>query len=285
MPVALLSPLVSVQLCESSSKTWISSNSTFLTKHVFAQQHCQSWVVCPLGLAFGGVEAHPSPQLSLPCHLFAPVKLPQFLSVQCRPAHFLIERCSEVQERRGAQCTSVFGLAQKCFFWLNPLVLRSSYNKLKGPNCPQGKGLATIDMWWDKSPVLIPNNPPPIPDRRDEHVSSVCFALWAARPQVQRCKTLYIQHIDPVRRSVWLGRDLECLQFTANPIFPVSLHILFKVKGHTECVYQIFLLTALTVGCCLSANLERWEMGIQVTRWREMNKELKLHYAVGYKSV
>ncbi|MEQ2231595.1 hypothetical protein ILYODFUR_002024 [Ilyodon furcidens] len=110
---------------------------------------------CPLGLAFGGFEARPPPQLSLPCHLFAPVKLPQFLSVQCRPAHFLIERCSEAQECRGAQCTSVFGLAQKCFSWLNPLVLRSSYNKLKGPNCPQGKGLATIDMWWDKSPVLI----------------------------------------------------------------------------------------------------------------------------------
>lgn len=100
----------------------------------------------------------PPPQLSLPhlCHPLAPVKLPQFLSVQCRAARFLIERCSEVQECRGAQCASVFGLAQKCFSWLNPLILRSSYNKLKGPNCPQGKGLATIDMWSDKSPALLP---------------------------------------------------------------------------------------------------------------------------------
>lgn len=113
-----------------------------------------------LGL-LADLKRTPSPRLSLLCHLFAPVKLPQFLSVQCRSAHFLIERCSEVQECRGAQCTSVFGLAQKCFSWLNPLVLRSSYNKLKGPNCPQGKGLATIDMWWDKSPVLIRGNPSP----------------------------------------------------------------------------------------------------------------------------
>lgn len=115
-------------------------------------------------LAKPRVELKPSPSPahsppSPPC----PVKLPQFLSVQCRPAHFLIERCSEVQECRGAQCASVFGLAQKCFSWLNPLVLRSSYNKLKGPNCPQGKGLATIDMWWDKSPVLLPRHPPPLP--------------------------------------------------------------------------------------------------------------------------
>lgn len=117
-------------------------------------------------------------------HLPAPVKLPQFLSVRCRPTHFLIEGCSEVQECRGAQCASVFGLTQKCFSWLNSLVLRSSYNKLKGPNCPQGRGLATIDMWWDKSPVLIPRHPHPSPDRRDEHVSSVCFVLWVKRPQV-----------------------------------------------------------------------------------------------------
>lgn len=156
IPIARLLPQISIQPWESSSETWISSNSTFLTKHIFAQQHCWSWVVCPFGLALGGVEGSP-PQLSQPCHLSAPVKLPQFLSVQCRPAHFLIERCSEAQECREAQCTSVFGLAQKCFFWLNPLVLRSSYNKLKGPNCPQGKGLATIDMWWDKSPVLLPD--------------------------------------------------------------------------------------------------------------------------------
>lgn len=151
-------------------------------------QHCWSWVVCPLGKASGAVEALSTPpRLSRPRHLPAPVKLPQFLSVQCRPAHFLIERCSEVQERRGAQCASVFGLAQKCFSWLNPLLLRSSYNKLKGPNCPQGKGLATIDMWWDKSPVLLPQHPHPSPDRRDEHVSSVCVALWVARPQVRHC--------------------------------------------------------------------------------------------------
>lgn len=128
------------------------------------------------GLRWSG--SLPPPQLSHHHHLPAPVKLPQFLSVQCRPAHFLIERCSEVQERRGAQCASVFGLAQKCFSWLNPLVLRSSYNKLKGPNCPQGRGLATIDMWWDKSPVLLLQHPRPSPDRRDEHVSSVCSAVW-----------------------------------------------------------------------------------------------------------
>lgn len=153
---------------------WLS----ILMKHVLATNI--------VGLELFGLLARPQvelnppppPQLSHPCHLPAPVKLPQFLSVQCRPAHFLIERCSEVQERGGAQCASVFGLAQKCFSWLNPLVLRSSYNKLKGPNCPQGKGLATIDMWWDKSPVLLPRHPHPSPDRRDEHVSSVCFALW-----------------------------------------------------------------------------------------------------------
>ncbi len=199
----------------------------------------------------------PPPQLSHPRHLPAPVKLPQFLSVQCRPAHFLIERCSEVQERRGAQCASVFGLAQKCFSWLNPLVLRSSYNKLKGPNCPQGKGLATIDMWWDKSPVLLPRHPHPSPDRKDEHVSSVCFALWVERPQVRHCKTLYIQYIDPVRHGVWLGKDLECLQFTANPVFPVSLHILLKVKGQNRRVYQIVSETTPTVSCCLSVRLEK----------------------------
>lgn len=163
LAVTLLSPQISIQPWESSSETWISSNSTFLMKHVFAQ-HCWSWVVCPFGSALGVVVGSPPPHLPQPCHLSAPVKLPQFLSVQCRPAHFLIERCSEVQECREAQCTSVFGLAQKCFSWLNPLVLRSSYNKLKGPNCPQGKGLATIDMWWDKSPVLLPDTlaPPQI---------------------------------------------------------------------------------------------------------------------------
>lgn len=152
-----------------------------------------------------GAEAIPlPPQLSHHPHLPAPVKLPQFLSVQCRPTHFLIERCSEGQECRGAQCASVFGLAQKCFSWLNPLVLRSSYNKLKGPNCPQGRGLATIDMWWDKSPVLLPRHPHPSPDRRDEHVSSVCLALWVKRPQVRHCKTLYTQRIDTVGHGVRL---------------------------------------------------------------------------------
>lgn len=144
-----------------------------------------------------------APRLSHP-HLPAPVKLPQFLSVQCSPTRFLIERCSEGQECRGAQYASVFGLAQKCFSWLDPLVLRSSYNKLKGPNCPQGRGLATIDMWWDKSPVLSPRHPHPSPDRRDEHVSSVCFALQATRPQVRHRKTLYIQRIDAAGHGVRL---------------------------------------------------------------------------------
>lgn len=144
-----------------------------------------------VGLKLFGFLARPQVKLKPPLsplselsHLPAPVKLPQFLSVRCRPAHFLIEGCSEVQKCRGAQCASVFGLTQKCFSWLNSLVLRSSYNKLKGPNCPQGRGLATIDMWWDKSPVLIPRHPHPTPDRRDEHVSSVCFVLWVKRPHV-----------------------------------------------------------------------------------------------------
>lgn len=202
-----------------------------------------------------------------PRHLPAPVKLPQFLSVQCRPAHFLIERCSEVQERRGAQCASVFGLAQKCFSWLNPLVLRSSYNKLKGPNCPQGKGLATIDMWWDKSPVLLPRHPHPSPDRRDEHVSSVCFALWVVRPQVRHCKTLYIQYIDPVRLGVWFGKDLECLQFTPNPAFPVSLHILLKGKGSEQtCVSNCLCNRTDCSLLSLRKSGKRWEIEIQVTR-------------------
>lgn len=199
----------------------------------------------------------PPLQLSHHRHLPAPVKLPQFLSVQCRPAHFLIERCSEVQERRGAQCASVFGLAQKCFSWLNPLVLRSSYNKLKGPNCPQGRGLATIDMWWDKSPVLLPRHPHPSPDRRDEHVSSVCFVVWAKQPQVWHCKTLYIQYIDIVRHGVWLSKGLECLQITANPLYPVSFHILLKAKGQNRCVYQMVSVTTLSGGCCLFVSLEK----------------------------
>lgn len=150
-------------------------------------QHC--WSSCLAswqGLRWSW--SPPPAQLSHHRHLPAPVKLPQFLSVQCRPAHLLIERCSEVQERGGAQCASVFGLAQKCFSWLSPLVLRSSYNKLKDPNCPQGGSLATIDMWWDKSPVLLPRHPHPSPGRRDEHVSSVCFALWAKRPQFDTVK-------------------------------------------------------------------------------------------------
>lgn len=146
----------------------------------------------------------PPLRLSHHPHLAAPVKLPQFLSVQCSPTRSLIERCSEGQECRGAQYASVFGLAQKCFSWLDPLVLRSSDNKLKGPNCPHGRGLATIDMWWDKSPVLSPRHPQPSPDRRDEHVSSVCFALQAMRPQVRHCKTLYIQRIDAAGHSAWL---------------------------------------------------------------------------------
>lgn len=197
----------------------------------------------------------PPPHLSHPRHLPAPVKLPQFLSVQCRPAHFLIERCSEVQECRGAQCASVFGLAQKCFSWLNPLVLRSSYNKLKGPNCPQGKGLATIDMWWDKSPVLLPRHPHPSPDRRDEHVSSVCVALWVVRPQVRHCKTLYIQYIDLVRHGVWLDKDLECLQQIQCFLF--LFYILLKAKSQDRRVYQIVSVTALTVVGCLSVSLEK----------------------------
>lgn len=232
------------------------------------------------------------PQLSHPHHLPSPVKLPQFLSVQCRPAHFLIERCSEVQERRGAQCASVFGLAQKCFSWLNPLLLRSSYNKLKGPNCPQGKGLATIDMWWDKSPVLLPQHPHPSPDRWDEHVSSVCVALWVARPQVRHCKTLYIQYIGPVRHGAWFGKDLECLQFTANTPFPVSLHILFKVKGQSRRVYQIVSVTAVTVACCLSVSLEKmgntdsgytddtegWVKNYSCRRWDTCPTVIKTHF-------
>lgn len=155
---------------------WSSSWSVLLPPTLLVSSYLASWQ----GLRWSW--SPPSSELS---HLPTPVKLPQFLSVQCRPAHFLIEGCSEVQECRGAQCASVFGLTQKCFSWLNSLVLRSSYNKLKGPNCPQGRGLATIDMWWDKSPVLFPQHPHPSPDRRDEHVSSVCFALWVKRPQVQ----------------------------------------------------------------------------------------------------
>lgn len=167
------------------------------------------------------MEPKPPPQLSYRRHLPAPVKLPQFLSVQCRPAGFLIERCSEGQERRGAQCASVFGLAQKCFSWLNPLVLRSSYNKLKGPNCPQGRRLATIDMWWDKSPALLAWHPHPSSDRRDEHVSSVCFAAWLLRPQVQHCKTLYgIQTKEGVQSS----KALECIPITPSLTYPVSLY-------------------------------------------------------------
>lgn len=148
-----------------------------------------------VGLKLFGFLARPQVKLKSPpfelSYLPAPVNLPQFLSVRCRHAQFLIEGCSEVQECRGAQCASVFGWTQKCFSWLNSLVLRSSYNKLKGPNCPQGRGLATIDMWWDKSPVLIPWHPHPSPDRRDEHVSSVCFVLWVKRPQV--LNSIYIQ--------------------------------------------------------------------------------------------
>lgn len=132
-------------------------------------QHCWSRLAWPLGKVWDGL---PPPQLSYRRHLPAPVKLPQFLSVQCRPARFLIERCSEGQERRRAQCASVFGLAQKCFSWLNPLVLRSSYNKLKGPNCPQGRRLATIDMWWDKSPALLARHPHP-PQIEETNTSAV----------------------------------------------------------------------------------------------------------------
>lgn len=178
-----------------------------------------------VGLELFGLLARPQVKLKPPppklSHLRAPVKLPQFLSVQCRPAHFSIEGCSEVQECRGAQCASVFGLTQKCFSWPNSLVLRSSYNKLKGPNCPQGRGLATIDMWWDKSPVLIPQHPHPSPDRRDEHVSSVCFAVWVKRPQVR-------DSIYTVRWGIQLNNALECLQMTSDPVYPVSLYILFK---------------------------------------------------------
>lgn len=199
-------------------------------------QHCWSRVIWPLGKAAGEVEAPPPSELS---HLRAPVKLPQFLSVQCRPAHFSIEGCSEVQECRGAQCASVFGLTQKCFSWPNSLVLRSSYNKLKGPNCPQGRGLATIDMWWDKSPVLIPQHPHPSPDRRDEHVSSVCFAVWVKRPQVR-------DSIYTVRCGVQLNNALECLQMTSDPEYPVSLYILFKEKGQNQCAYQIISMTKLS---------------------------------------
>lgn len=130
-------------------------------------------------------------------------------------------------------------------------------------------------MWSDKSPVLLPRHPHPSPDRRDEHVSSVCFALWVAWPQVRRCKTLYIQKIDPVRHGVWLDRHLECLQFTANPVFPVSLHILFKVKGSNEmcvsnCLYDhthCSLLSGCESGKDVKPNL--------VTRFRYRGRWMK----------
>lgn len=162
-------------------------NMDLLVKHVLATNIVGLELFALLAKPQVKLKPSPPPHFSHPRHLPAPVKLPQFLSVQCRPAHFLIERCSEVQERGGAQWASVFGLAQKCFSWLNPLILRSSYNKLKGPNCPQGKGLATIDMWWDKSPVLLHRYPHPSLDRGDEHVSSVYVALWVVQPQVQHC--------------------------------------------------------------------------------------------------
>lgn len=133
-------------------------------------------------------------------------------------------------------------------------------------------------MWWDKSPVLLPQHPSP--DRGDEHVSSVCVSLWVARPQVQRCKTLYIQYIDLVRHGVWLGEDLECLQFTTNPVFPVSLHILLKVKGQTRRVYQIVLVTAVTVAClsfCKSGKDGKQWFKLHQGHW-EMSEELQLHY-------
>jgi len=100
-------------------------------------------------------------------------------------------------------------------------------------------------------------HPHPSPDREDEHVSSVCFALWVARPQVRHCKTLYIQYIDPVRHGVWFSKYLECLQFTPRPVFPVSLHISSKVKGQNRHVYQIVSVTKLTVACRLSVGLEK----------------------------
>lgn len=77
--------------------------------------------------------------------------------------------------QRSSMCFC-FWFNSKCFSWLNSLVLRSSYNKLKGPNCPQGRRLATIDMWWDKSPVLIPRYPHPT--RVEEMNTSAVSVLY-----------------------------------------------------------------------------------------------------------
>lgn len=221
---------------------WSSSWSTLLPPILLVSSYLASWQ----GLRWSW-SLPPFWALSPPC--------------PCKAAtvpHFLIEGCSEVQECRGAQCASVFGLTQKCFSWLNSLVLRSSYNKLKGPNCPQGRGLATIDMWWDKSPVLIPQHPLPSPDRRDVHVSSVCVALWVKRPQVQ-------DSIYTVRCGIQLNYTLECLQMTSDRVDPFSLHILLKAK-RSEPMCTSDNLNHQTIFYIWQREIEI-EIGNRVTTW------------------
>lgn len=63
--------------------------------------------------------------------------------------------------------------------------------------------------------------------------------------------------MDTARHGVWLSKDLECLQITANPMDPVSLHILLKAKGQNRCTYRIISVTTLSGDCCLFVSLEQ----------------------------
>ena len=142
LPVSLLTLHLSLSSLHPVMRTLsCGSQITLLTRKAFSHfQHCRQRVVCPLArpkmklsllhvlfcllffilLAFVFLLPCPPPFPPPPLSAPAPVKLPQVLSVQCRPAHFLIEMLRSPAARRGSM-RFCFWFSSKMFF----LALRS----------------------------------------------------------------------------------------------------------------------------------------------------------------